>query len=224
MYRLEHSNRKLCCQPKISELIGPFIFTLLCGLPYSWDPKREPWELCYEGFSAWWTRRLVEYVISEDFPHDPVNYISEHMTLAILARMEAEPVLHASASTEPEDILALAVLYKHLQEKYGESTAEGVIALVENFLSEKKNDRFLSSWEVMGMMRNFFILRDGHIGIGPWVIRESDNVAILSGGKVPYCLRSIEDSGYMFLGECYVHGIMYGEACEGPHNRMFKLM
>ena len=37
-------------------------------------------------------------------------------------------------------------------------------------------------------------------------------MCILLGGKVPYILREVGPGEHYFLGECYVHGIMDGEA------------
>jgi hypothetical protein len=63
-------------------------------------------------------------------------------------------------------------------------------------------------------MRRFFITRDGYYGIGPELLRNWDRIAILFGGRVPYALRSTGSGQFKFLGECYVHGIMNGEAIE----------
>ncbi|KAK7186189.1 hypothetical protein DPSP01_005019 [Paraphaeosphaeria sporulosa] len=70
--------------------------------------------------------------------------------------------------------------------------------------------------------RNFFIARktdsafEEHfvMGIGPAALREGDIVAVLLGGPVPYVLRASPDdhATYQLVGECYVHGIMSGEA------------
>jgi len=50
-------------------------------------------------------------------------------------------------------------------------------------------------------------------------MRAGDIVAILVGGKVLYILRSSETvpskETYTFVGECYVHGFMSGEAVHG---------
>ena len=42
-------------------------------------------------------------------------------------------------------------------------------------------------------------------------VRENDKIFLSYGGSVPYVLRPSDDK-YYFLGECYVHGIMDGEA------------
>ena len=67
----------------------------------------------------------------------------------------------------------------------------------------------------------------GYLGLVPEDAAEGDHVVLMPGGKVPYVLRRIEvsadenrvehdrtdDKGYYsFIGDCYMHGIMHGEA------------
>jgi hypothetical protein len=59
--------------------------------------------------------------------------------------------------------------------------------------------------------RRFFTTQNGWIGLGPEKLQPGDKVCIFNGGKVPYILRLTEDY-HQFLGDCYVHGIMDGEA------------
>ncbi|KAF2015766.1 hypothetical protein BU24DRAFT_422083 [Aaosphaeria arxii CBS 175.79] len=61
--------------------------------------------------------------------------------------------------------------------------------------------------------RRFFVSRSGLMGIGPETMREGDIVAVLFGGKVPYLLRP-QGGRYRYIGECYVHRMMEGEAIE----------
>lgn len=49
-----------------------------------------------------------------------------------------------------------------------------------------------------------------------------DTVAVLHGGDMPFVLREVPEqlsktnigSGYTVIGECYVHGLMRGEALD----------
>lgn len=50
-----------------------------------------------------------------------------------------------------------------------------------------------------------------YMGMFPAACRIGDIVVVLSGGPSAYLLRQ-RRIGYAFLGECYVHGIMNGEA------------
>ncbi|PVI00198.1 HET-domain-containing protein [Periconia macrospinosa] len=60
--------------------------------------------------------------------------------------------------------------------------------------------------------RLFFISEAGRLGLCPREAREGDRVVVLYGGSVPYVLRPLDDGKWMFVGECYVDGIMFGEA------------
>jgi hypothetical protein len=77
--------------------------------------------------------------------------------------------------------------------------------------------------------RTFFLTEGGYIGIGPRWLRRNDKVVILYGGKTPYILRheidpeldqiltgqDLDGQLCRLVGECYVHGMMYGEMLKG---------
>ena len=74
---------------------------------------------------------------------------------------------------------------------------------------------YLESFRTATVGRRLFATDQGYIGLGPDEIQKGDHVYILSGGDVPYILRPI--SGHIprtfeLVGDCYLHGIMYGEA------------
>lgn len=55
--------------------------------------------------------------------------------------------------------------------------------------------------------------RKEYLALVDFHVREDDEIFLLYGGSVPYVLRPVDDK-YYFVGECYVHGIMDGEAVE----------
>lgn len=65
------------------------------------------------------------------------------------------------------------------------------------------------------------------VGLGPNKARENDLICILFGCSVPVVLREIRGTNeYKFIGECYVDGMMDGEAIEQMSNfesKWFKL-
>lgn len=61
------------------------------------------------------------------------------------------------------------------------------------------------------LTRTFFVTHKGYFGIGPTDIQEDDCVCILSGCSVPVVLRRDKEN-WSFVGECFVCGIMDGEA------------
>jgi hypothetical protein len=61
--------------------------------------------------------------------------------------------------------------------------------------------------------RCFFLIKKGHMGLGPEGIQEKDTVAILLGGSVPFVLRE-QETQFSLVGECYVHEAMRGEVID----------
>lgn len=62
--------------------------------------------------------------------------------------------------------------------------------------------------------RRFFTTEAGRIGVGPEFMKEGDLIVILFGGQVPYIVREVEGK-HRLIGECYIDGIMQGEAVTG---------
>lgn len=59
---------------------------------------------------------------------------------------------------------------------------------------------------------------DSFVGLAPPETQEGDLICILLGCSVPVVLRKFE-SGFRFLGGCYVHGMMDGEAVDPKPKR-----
>ena len=70
--------------------------------------------------------------------------------------------------------------------------------------------------------RRYCIARDGHSLMAPPFARVGDKVCVLVGCDFPVVLRKIKDH-YVFIGECYVHGIMNGEAMEAVASGTYTL-
>ena len=72
---------------------------------------------------------------------------------------------------------------------------------------------------------------DAFLGLGLKSLREGDWIAVLLGGDTPFVLRPMQDSKkgdasdvaeWTFVSECYVHGLMDGEAMERTREPGFK--
>jgi hypothetical protein len=60
--------------------------------------------------------------------------------------------------------------------------------------------------------RKFFITKDGRMGMAHFDVEEGDLICVLFGGQVPFVLRKSGPERFTFISECYIHGIMDGEA------------
>lgn len=61
--------------------------------------------------------------------------------------------------------------------------------------------------------RIFARTKTGYYVLGPKVMEVGHVVCVLFGGKMPFCVRPQGDN-YLLVGECYVYGLMRGEAID----------
>ena len=94
------------------------------------------------------------------------------------------------------------------------------LTLNPKLLDKLRNDsvkgdkaKFMRDGNVFWRYRRFFRTAQGYFGLGPQYLMEGDLCCVLFGAKVPFILREV-DRGYVLVGECYVQGIMHGEAVE----------
>ena len=78
-------------------------------------------------------------------------------------------------------------------------------------------NRFLRRVQAVIWMRRLFATQRGFLGLAPEECRKGDFICILYGCSVPIILRRhdtnpVDDMYYEFIGECYVHDLMDGEA------------
>jgi hypothetical protein len=92
---------------------------------------------------------------------------------------------------------------------------EGEYRRLEALVGEHtKSPKFSRDLQVTCRGRQLFGTEKGYIGIGDITLEIGDLVCVLIGGKTPFILRPVVGGKYRFIGECYVHGIMFGEALE----------
>ncbi|KAF9768883.1 hypothetical protein IL306_013764 [Fusarium sp. DS 682] len=67
-----------------------------------------------------------------------------------------------------------------------------------------------------------------YVGIIPGEAKTGDRIFIANGGKVPFVLREVQEvSGsayYKLIGECYIHGIMYGIPSSVQHEDTIRVL
>jgi len=52
-----------------------------------------------------------------------------------------------------------------------------------------------------------------------------DKICLFYGGNLPYVIRPRGDGTYRYIGDCYLDGVMYGEAMvDGRKSEVFTLV
>ena len=87
--------------------------------------------------------------------------------------------------------------------------------------------KFLRRVQEVVWMRRLIITQHEALGLAPEESKKRDLICILYHCSVPVVLRKIVDPAsneeyYIFIGECYVHGIMDGEALKLARSRSEK--
>ncbi|PMD64881.1 uncharacterized protein K444DRAFT_520287 [Hyaloscypha bicolor E] len=72
---------------------------------------------------------------------------------------------------------------------------------------------FSGSWGSANFGRRMVTTEKGHVGMALELSRRGDLVCLLFGCRMPVVLRP-EGEYFRFMGECYVHGLMFGEGIE----------
>ena len=71
--------------------------------------------------------------------------------------------------------------------------------------------RYQSMLAIVGIWRKFFVTKQGYVGLAAHGVQPGDKICALFGGTTPYIVRPTSVPGeYLFMGECYVHGLMDG--------------
>ncbi|RYP12250.1 hypothetical protein DL765_007435 [Monosporascus sp. GIB2] len=64
--------------------------------------------------------------------------------------------------------------------------------------------------------RRFCVTKKGYVGLVPEQTQVGDTICIFLGAPTPYLIRRVDESAsviesHRLVGECYIHGMMYGE-------------
>jgi len=118
-----------------------------------------------------------------------------------------------------------------------------IMAGKEEFLRKEQENkmrwqRYRDSAALVCNKRKFFITKKGLFGLGPGALRQVDFVAVLLGADVPFVIREVLDDEekseeerrmlnmpipmdrkFRLIGECFVQGLMAGQAMKGQEFR-----
>ena len=131
--------------------------------------------------------------------------------------------IFASLKIKPDDTidLALSTVLPNLQTgEPGKSRAQSV----------------RTSWLILIYMvtalsnHALFITLQGYLGLGPALTDVGDSVIVFGGSETPFVIREIISAGddgveqnFCILGDCYLHGFMYGELLTQAHQAAMEM-
>ena len=85
-----------------------------------------------------------------------------------------------------------------------------IVAVAQRFL----RNRSLTAPDIYtAYNRRMATAKNGYIGLVPFGTQPDDKIGLFKGGKMPLIIRR-EGESWRLIGDCYIHGIMKGEAWE----------
>jgi hypothetical protein len=78
-------------------------------------------------------------------------------------------------------------------------------------------ERFWVDMRLVCEGRSFIVTENGRFGLAPWISKPGDVCCVLFGGRSPFVLRpEVTGDGevYRLAGECFIQGLMHGEAID----------
>jgi hypothetical protein len=114
---------------------------------------------------------------------------------------------------EVSDDVWLRKAARYILETLGASddVSEGIQSAAGSTWRESDHEKWCRWAASASEGRIFARTGKGYHVLGPAALETGDVVCVLFGGKVPFCLRPM-GRRYLLVGECYVHGLMKGEA------------
>ena len=168
---------------------------------------------------------IIEYATGEDILTAFVRTVLADGVYSVFG--DLFPVMKAS----PERMVLFWRLFASLKIKPDDAID---LALNTNFPNMQTGDPGQSraqsvrtAWLIVSFMLTalsnhaVFITSQGYLGLGPALTEVGDGVVIFGGSQTPFVLRNVDLAGvakdFCILGDCYLHGFMYGELLTEEH-------
>ena len=111
-----------------------------------------------------------------------------------------------------EDMAAFANFYEFDNLELAELAKSRELEQYRSLGNNKAARAFQSKFIRINRDRRLFVSHTGKTGTGSAAIGHGDQIALFSGARQPFIIRSKGDDTYQFLGPAYVDGVMNGEA------------
>jgi hypothetical protein len=86
------------------------------------------------------------------------------------------------------------------------------------FQADETIQRLMGEASIQTQGKRVVRTRTGYLALVPRAVQMGDKIAVLKGGPMPFLLRP-SGAGFSLIGDCYVHGIMKGEAVQATSGR-----
>ncbi|KAF2688105.1 HET-domain-containing protein [Lentithecium fluviatile CBS 122367] len=151
-----------------------------------------------------WLLECEDIALGDDMTMSPQRF--EEFWRTMLCDAKGLPDIHERATAEYTSYFLqfCEVLHAEPGEKnsnWYKDRLQGTIAVEQSLHAHAGRRRFCAT-------------SGGRLGHVPRGTAVGDLICVFYGGSVPYVIRPVDNGFFTFVGECYVHGLMDGEAME----------
>jgi hypothetical protein len=172
----------------------------------------------YRKTNSAWIRNIFDIAFPDNVS---TPQLLENLWRTFMCNRTRENEIPDSLCEHGFGIFSLAVIEERSPESVLKGRMQGRVALPDS--SDTEKDHEIEARGLIGFMgahgkwcynRRFFRSAAGRFG---WTVDGSqpdDRICVLHGGDYPFVLRPSEAGNYTIVGDCYIHGLMDGEALE----------
>ncbi|KAH8669611.1 hypothetical protein BGZ60DRAFT_564070 [Tricladium varicosporioides] len=129
----------------------------------------------------------------------------------------SQPDISASTAIDMRSSYYALMQYLSKPHPQGETSAKYSSSLISSNSDSILAQNYINALSTNLQGWRFIVTKLGYVGIAPNLVKVGDVVTCFSGAGVPFVLRGCGRRGkdrdeWRLVGECYVHGIMRGEA------------
>ncbi|KAH6672306.1 hypothetical protein B0J14DRAFT_70569 [Halenospora varia] len=129
----------------------------------------------------------------------------------------SQPDISASTAIDMRSSYYALMQYFSNPHPHGETSAVHISSLSSSNSSSILAQNYINALSTNLQGWRFIVTKLGYVGIAPNLVKVGDVITCFSGAGVPFVLRGCGRIGkdreeWRLVGECYVHGIMQGEA------------
>lgn len=159
-------------------------------------------------FAAHLANHLLDKMDQDDDTLKQGGCLRKILELALLARK----AYNEDTTPDPISESSRKWIQETMTWAHDEKTAEIAMSTFDKVgIDEEAHHRYQTMLWCVVPWRRIFTTKQGYVGLGAHGIQPGDKICVLFGGATPYVVRPDGDE-YLFKGECYVRGLMDGEA------------
>ncbi|CAI6039785.1 unnamed protein product [Clonostachys chloroleuca] len=185
----------------------------------SWETASDPSPERRERRFIRWLKSAYQTAFGHDGPYD-LDFVPEPGLANSFSRTMSCGTDFLRNRLSPEQV---TTIWNFIQWKVGSDANRDEATERDSTIKLNYSTTTRDSLLLLTLSSKFCVTESGRFGQVPLDSKLGDRICVLTGGEVPFVVRPTGRGTYTLLGECYVDGIMDGEALQEASARGMPL-